>query len=311
MPLPNYNTRSDSFGNYYFGGFQVDSQVEVGYGAGTSIAATQTEWETFLTTALGASNWTKTGTGSSTDYYFRFANAWEPLTNAISTTANYRFSWMGSTLNADVRLNTATTGTPVNISRNGTSLGNMFGNTGYVSFAVANQYGMWIAALRKGTTPGTLGTTAEVCSYFGWVKDPVFPTNTNDRIRNCIIGGSPATNSSFICSRANATTTTGTVSVNNVITCQTSTPGANVTDLCFIDTNSSNLNIGSAYNALIYPGSLTIGQIYRIPPASDPDGNTEQNIWLCTSSTHLAFNGATSANANCSRLIRVWSNNIS
>lgn len=305
MPLPNYNTRSDSFGNYYFGGFQVDSQIEAGYGVGTDINATQAEWETFLNNAIGSSNWTKSGTGATTDYYFRFANPWEPLTGTISTTANYRFSWMGSAGNKDVRLNTSFSSTPVNITRIGVNHSFFYANSGYASFAVANQYGMWISAMTKGTS-GALSATNAASVYLGWVKDPVFPTNTTERIRNCVIGG----NTNFGCSRAVGSTTLGVVSANNVITCQTSTPGANVTDLCFIDTNTSNLNIGSAHNALVYPGSLTAGQIYRIPPASDPDGNNEQNIWLCTGTSQFAFNGTTSANATSSRLIRVWSNNI-
>lgn len=310
MPLPSYIPRSDSFGNWYFGGFQMDSIVESGYGAATSINATQAEFETFLNSALGSSNWTKSGTGLSTDYYFRFANPWEPLTGTISTTSNYRFSWMGSTSNDDIRLNTALTATPVNISRNGVVLGSFFNNAN-CPFVVANAYGMWISHATKGTNAGELDTAVGGSMYLGWVKDPVFPTNTNERIRNCVIGqGQNNGFSSFLCSRSENSTTSGLVSVNNPITCQVSTPGANVTDAIAIDTNSSNLALGRLHNCLILPTSLTIGRLYRIPPASDPDGNTQQNIWLCVSRNHFAFDGTTSALGTQSRLIRVWSNNI-
>lgn len=303
MSLPSYIPRSDNFGNWYFGGFQVDSIVEVGYGAATALNQTQAEWEAFLTAALG-SNWAKTGTGTSTNYYFRFAaNGWEPLSGAVSSTENYRFSWVSSSF----LLNTVATGTPVTISQSNGSLlkTNLFGGTSYSAFAVANAQGIWIATAAKSTF-GTLGNT--ISSYLGWVNNPVFPTNTNDRVRNCVIGG--AQSSGFLCSRTPDSTVPGAVSVNNVIGCEIPTTGANITDLTFIDTNTNNLAIGTAPNALVFPGSLTTGQLYRIPPAIDPSGNTEQNIWLCTSVVNFAFNGSTSAGANSSRLIRVWSNNI-
>lgn len=300
MPLPDYSPRSDSFGNWYFGGFQMDNQVEAGYGAATGLTATQSQFDAFLTSAFGASNWAR----SSTFYYFRPPYANETLTGTVSTSANYRFG----NVNGSGQLNTSISGIS-NITTNVTFPSSLW-NSSNCAYAVANSQGIWMLSAAKSTS-GTLTTTVS-SSYFGWVKDPVFPTNTDDRVRNAIIGsGTNATGSSFIATKAaNSTGALTNCFTNSVITCSTSTPGANVTDLCVLDSQTSYLNIGSLPNALFYPGSgLTPGQIYRIPPEQDPDGNTEQNIWLCAEQVY-GWNGSAGATNAGYKLIRVWSNNI-
>jgi hypothetical protein len=302
MPLPSYAPRSDNFGNWYFGGFQMDSQVEVGYGAGTALTATQAEFNTFLNSALGSANWVNSGN----NYYYRFANSYEPLTGTISTTQNYRFSHSGQTLS----LNTTPSSTPVLINNGCSFAPQTLWLSGYCGYAVANQYGMWVVYGIKSTS-GTLGTAVGAC-YYGWAKNPVFPTNTTERVRNLILGeGSGNTSQTFLSTRAASTTDSPTNCItNSVISCQVSTPGANTTDLSVLDPLNSYLNIGSLYNSVFYPGSnLTLGRLYRIPPNKDPDGNTEQNIWLCAGQVY-GWNGSSGvANAGY-KLIRVWSNNI-
>jgi hypothetical protein len=309
MPLPDYSPRSDSFGNWYFGGFQLDSQVEAGYGANINLVATVSDWETYLDAALGSTNWTNIApTTTTANWYFRFANPWEPSTDTMSH-LNYRF-WHSVQYNRNY-LNTKLSGTP----NGGTYGGSGFApyGTGFCIFAVANLYGLWIVRAQNSTNLGQL-TSSVNSTYYGWVKDPVFPTNTSDRIRNCVtgqgIGNSGGVSSSFLSCSGEGTVALTPVVTNSVITCQTSTPNANVTDLCVLDPAVSYLNIGSLHNSLFYPGTgLTVGQIYRIPPASDPDGNTEQNIWLCAGQVY-GWNGSAGTTNAGYKLIRVWSNNI-
>ena len=300
MPLPSYIPRSDSFGNWYFGGFQMDSQVEVGYGAATAITATQSQWNTFLNSALGSSNWVN----NANDYYYRFANSYEPLTGTISTTQNYRF--VHTSPSTIAYLNTSLTSTPVLLGVSTFLNPQTLWTTGFCGYAVANQYGMWVM-YGQNSTPGTLTTNTNAI-YFGWVKNPVFPTNTPDRVRNLVVGSGQGVGSRFfIGTRApNVNTLQSIFYSNNTISCQTPTPGANTTDISILDPNVSNLNIGSLYNAVYYPGTgLTVGRLYKIPASQDPDGNTEQNIWLCAGALRIS----TGVDAGF-KLIRVWSNNI-
>ena len=307
MPLPSYIPRSDSFGNWYFGGFQVDSSVEAGYGAATGINHTESDFQAFLTAAIGANNWFKNGS----NYYFRFDNPYEPLSGIVSNTANYRFVWFYGSVGNPFAIYVAPTGSPLAISTR--PYINFIGSTILCVYAVANQYGMWLVQANKSTSPGELTTTVS-SAYMGWVKDPVFPNNTYERVRNLVVGvGSSESgiNFSFMCTgAANSAGAIHYCNTSSAITCDVATPGANITDLCFLDINQSYLNIGSAYNALFYPGTgLTVGQIYRIPPADDPDGNTEQNIWLCAGQVYGWDGSEGVANAGY-KLIRVWSNNI-
>jgi hypothetical protein len=298
MPLPDYSPRSDSFGNWYYGGFQMDSQVEAGYGANHTTAPTQADWETFLTAALGAENWTLSGY-----YYLRFANPYEEQ-SGVTSNSNYRFYMYGS----QIRFNTRpSTGTPVVLTTAGIISTTLY-NSSFIPFAVANQYGMWYGYGVAGATSGTVGSVYS--AYMGWVKDPVFPTNTSERYRNLVAGTFTNDLNTSIASIAPATTSSTKPVFNSSITCSITTPGANVSDLCVLDPANNYLNIGSLYNSLFYPGTeLTVGQIYRIPPASDPDGNTEQNIWLCAGQVY-GWNGSTGAANAGYKLIRVWSNNI-
>lgn len=303
MPLPDYSPRSDSFGNWYFGGFQVDSSVEVGYGAGTQLSQTQSEFNTFLNSALGVGNWSN----STNAYSFRFNNTYEQLTGTVTQSANHRFNVGTGTIWG---MNTSPTGRTM-MTEQAFSINRLWGNQS-CAYAVANQYGMWICYASNGSTAGTLSTSV-FSLYIGWAKDPVFPTNTTERVRNLIMGAgttASANNSFVVTGAASSSTNKENCYTNSVISCSIATPGANVSDLCVLNSNQSYLNIGSAYNALFYPGSdLTVGQTYRIPPADDPDGNTEQNIWLCAGQVYGWNGSAGVANAGY-KLIRVWSNNI-
>lgn len=295
MPLPDYSPRSDSFGNWYFGGFQMDSQVESGYGAGTQLTPTLSDWQTFIETALGVGNW---ATDASNNDYFIFSNPWE--TYSTASTTEYRFSNRIQSNRA--YLNTKLSGTATSATYKSGSV-TMYGS-GICTFAVVNQYGAWfVSASNSSSVVGALSTTI-TSTYYGWVKDPVFPTDTAERIRNCVVGQIYSANA------AGATTLNTTLNANSVITCQVANPDANITDLVVLDSAFPNLAIGSLHNSLFYPGTgLTIGQIYRIPPEQDPDGNTEQNIWLCAGQL-TGWNGTNSVNNAGYKLIRVWSNNI-
>jgi hypothetical protein len=298
MPLPDYSPRSDSFGNWYYGGFQKDSQAESGYGANHTIGPSEDSFQTFLNAALG-SNWIKSGSY----YYIIFSNPYEERTVPVSTT-NYRFNLYSTSISMNTQpvSDTATT-----FGVSSLNISTFFSATS-ISFAVANQYGMWLCYSNKGTVAGTLGTSIS-STYFGWVKDPVFPINTSDRYRNLVAGTFTAgTNSELVA--APGTTSFNYAVLNSAITCSVATPGANVSDMCVLDASNNYLNIGSLYNSLFYPGTgLTVGQIYRIPPASDPDGNTEQNIWLCAGQVY-GWNGSAGTTNAGYKLIRVWSNNI-
>lgn len=303
MPLPSYAPRSDSFGNWYFGGFQVDSSVEPGYGAGTSLTPTQSDFNTFLNSALGSTSWSN----STTAYSFRFNNSYEQLTGTVTQSANHRFNVGTGTIWG---MNTSPTGR-VMMTEGAFGISNLWA-ANRCSYAVANQYGMWICYANNGASAGTLSTSV-FSLYIGWAKDPVFPTNTTERVRNLVMGAGTAASGSGAFVVTGAADSSGNKQecfTNSVISCSVSTPGANVSDLCFLNSDQSYLNIGSAYNAVFCPGSgLTVGQIYRIPPSSDPDGNTEQNIWLCAGQVYGWNGSAGVANAGY-KLIRVWSNNI-
>jgi hypothetical protein len=297
MPLPDYSIRSDSFGNYYLGGFQMDSQVELGYGT-ASVAGTLADFEALLTAAFGATGWATGGTGL---YYIRPPVGYDPQTGAVSST-NYRFS----TTNPG-RLNSTLTGGTTDVSSTNTNVTTVF-STGSRQYAVANSKGIWFVGMPSGGG-GELSATGGSAYYMGWVDDPVFPTNTVDRIRNAVLGVPR-----FVPGLRSAGAENSTVAQANypssVITCAVSTPGANVSDVVSINVNSSNLALGKIPNSVFYPGTgLTIGRIYRIPPEQDPDGNTEQNIWLCTSQSG-GWDGTSAGTNRGYLLIRVWSNNI-
>lgn len=279
----------------------MDSQVESGYGAGTQISATRSNFDTFLTTGLGASNVNI----ATNEIYFKFSNPWELITGATGAGSNYRFRL--SNLFELAYFNSSPSGV-VNSSGNILFQFGPFFSSSLCQYGVINQYGMWLINAPKGSA-GTIGSPTAF--YFGWVKNPVFPTNTSERLRNIVWGrGTNNSNTRFTCCRATGTTTVGVCATATTISCQSPTPGANVTDLVVVDTNTSNLAIGSLHNSLVYNGALTPGQIYRIPPSDDPDGNNEQNIWLCVYNSILGFDGSTSVTRAASILIRVWSNNI-
>lgn len=306
MPFPSYIPRSDSFGNWYFGGFQVDTLAEVGYGVNTNLSPTQAQFDVFLDAALGSTNWARSGN----DYYFKFANPWETLTGTTTTASNYRFSILADPPGDYVIFNTSISGVTAANNYISFDIASLY-NYGNNAFCVANQYGMWLCIAPDGSTANTLSAGVQAF-YLGWLKDPVFPVNTNDRIRNIVYGrGTNTTSTWFMSARApGVTTDMSACAINSVLTCQVSTPGANVSDVVIIDTNVSNLALGSVHNAVLTTTSRTVGAIYRIPPAQDPDGNTEQNLWLCVNGDIRGFNGSSILSESRSILIRVWSNNI-
>lgn len=306
MPFPSYIPRSDSFGNWYFGGFQVDTSSEVGIGANTNLTATQDQFDAFLDAALGTTNWTRSGN----DYYFKFANPWETLTETTTTTSNYRFAVKSQLPGNPVFFNTSISGMSAAQTPHSYEMSDLY-DSGHNTFCVANQYGMWICRAYDGSTANVLSTNCSAF-YLGWLKDPVFPVNTDDRVRNIICGtGGNSTSTWFQCTQVpNVTTNISACAVNSVLTCEVNTPSANVSDVVVIDTNASNLALGKVHNAVLSTSALTVGSIYRIPPEQDPDSNTEQNLWLCTNNQIRGWNGSTISGESRSILIRVWSNNI-
>jgi hypothetical protein len=305
MPLPNYNIRSDSFGNYYLGGFQLDSYIEAGYGTGASITCTSTDWTNFLTSAWGSTNWASSGGY----YYLRPPSTFEPFTSQVSSSANWRYrlqefsgSWYGS-------LNSSLTGVTVCDTSLGIPSSNGLFNSGNCAYGVANSHSLILACVDKGNA-GILGTSSNMV-YLGWLKDSLFATNDVERIRNFVSGKIVNENTGLENANGPNDTTRRVLGVGSTITCSVSTPGANVSDVVPICQSVNNLALGKMHNLVVYNGTLTIGQLYKIPAAQDPDGNTEQNIWLCVRDSIYGYNGSTySSTSGKSILMRVWSSNI-
>lgn len=143
--------------------------------------------------------------------------------------------------------------------------------------------------------------------YLGWLKNPLYTgveaprgfvycilSNTSSLITGArpssVVGPNRA--SLAIPSSASADSI-----ANYSITCQTSTPGANTTDLVFRDSGSPNRAIGVAFNLLKTSLAIPVGQIYR-NTGVDPDGSNNQ-FWIC-----VGVYGSERI------LMRVWTQNL-
>ena len=138
-----------------------------------------------------------------------------------------------------------------------------------------------------------LGNSLDTISYefrqVGWVKNPLYdgvnyPLNSyylflssNPNQRG---GGRPQlpNNSTRTALRVPTGSTADSIA-NYAITCQTSTPGANTTDLVIRDDASPNRAIGVASNLLKTNLAIPVGQIYK-NTGVDPDGSNNP-FWLC------------------------------
>jgi hypothetical protein len=123
----------------------------------------------------------------------------------------------------------------------------------------------------------------------GWAKNPLY-TGTNYPLNayyysinstSSLRGGGRPTLPN-IDTRTALRVPTGTSAdsiANYSITCQTSTPGANTTDLVLRDDASPNRAIGVASNLLKTSLAIPVGQVYR-NTGVDPDGSNNP-FWIC------------------------------
>lgn len=141
----------------------------------------------------------------------------------------------------------------------------------------------------------------------GWAKNPLYDsvnyplnsyylflssTSSNRR------GGRPTLpNNSTRTALRVPTGSTADAIANYSITCQTSTPGANATDLVIRDNNAPNRAIGVASNLLKTTLPIPVGQIYK-NTGVDPDGSNNP-FWLCVGEY-----------GNERILMRVWTQNL-
>jgi hypothetical protein len=141
----------------------------------------------------------------------------------------------------------------------------------------------------------------------GWAKNPLY-TGTNYPLNayyyfinstSSLRGGGRPTLPN-IDTRTALRVPTGTSAdsiANYSITCQTSTPGANTTDLVLRDDASPNRAIGVASNLLKTSLAIPVGQIYR-NTGVDPDGSNNP-FWIC-----VGVMGSERI------LMRVWTQNL-
>jgi hypothetical protein len=141
----------------------------------------------------------------------------------------------------------------------------------------------------------------------GWAKNPLYdginyPLNSYyfflNSTTNARGGGRPTLPNNDTRTALRVPTTNSADSIANYsITCQTSTPGANTTDLVIRDDASPNRAIGVASNLLKTSLAIPVGQIYR-NTGVDPDGSNNQ-FWIC-----VGVYGSERI------LMRVWTQNL-
>jgi hypothetical protein len=131
--------------------------------------------------------------------------------------------------------------------------------------------------------------TSYIFKHFGWVKNPLYsgsnyPLNAYYFFLSSATigrgGGRPTLpNNNTRTALRVPTGTSADAIANYSITCQTSTPGANTTDLIIRDDASPNRAIGVASNLLKTSLAIPVGQIYP-NEVVDPDGSNNP-FWMC------------------------------
>lgn len=153
----------------------------------------------------------------------------------------------------------------------------------------------------------SLNTISYTFRQVGWAKNPLYdsvnyPLNSYylflSNISNNRGGGRPTLpNNDTKTALRVPTGSTADAIANYSITCQTSTPGANATDLVIRDNDAPNRAIGVASNLLKTTLPIPVGQIYR-NTGVDPDGSNNP-FWLCVGEY-----------GNERILMRVWTQNL-
>lgn len=165
-----------------------------------------------------------------------------------------------------------------------------------------------VSMFRSDVSGNALNTNSYSFGQVGWFKNPLYdgvnyPLNAYYLFLNSGTtsrgGGRPTLPNISDRTTLRVPTSTSADSVANYsITCQTTTTGANVTDVVLFDNNSPNRAIGVCSNLLKTSLSIPIGQIYR-NTGVDPDGG-DNPFWIC-----VGVYGSERI------LMRVWTQNLS
>jgi hypothetical protein len=285
MSTPNL-TNQDNVGNYYFGWrsnlFVNDSRAE---------NISQTTLRDWINTSLGQ---TCAVISSSNTMGLLLPSLSETIArpaligsnNNPSTTGN-RFR-IGSSLSSS---NTASSQEVATVSYNSPAANQSW----FFDIPDSTQLQYWclntesLAMFSIGRNGNTFNSSSYRFFYYGWLKNPLYsgsfaPLN----FVYLILGETNTFRTGARIASINSNTRTAlrvpTASsadsiANYSITCQTSTPGANTTDLVIRDDASPNRAIGVASNLLKTSLAIPVGQIYR-NTGTDPDGSNNQ-FWIC------------------------------
>lgn len=271
MSTPNL-INSDNVGNFYMG-FRSDLFA---YDTRLSSGPVNNNLRDLIN-QMGAGLAVSSGT---TDISFRLPQAFDTSNNPTTST-NGRF------------------GDGLMYTNNSASLTNFFSYTspgGGVGFNLST-IGAWyfvvnsfsVSMFRSNVNGNALNTSNYFFRQVGWAKNPLYdgtnyPLNAYYFFLNSTTtaraGGRPTLPNNDTRTALRVPTGTSADSIANYsITCQTSTPGANTTDLVIFDDASPNRAIGVASNLLKTTLAIPVGQIYR-NTGVDPDGSNNQ-FWIC------------------------------
>ena len=146
-----------------------------------------------------------------------------------------------------------------------------------------------VSMFRSGVNGNALDTSSYFFRQVGWAKNPLY-TGTNYPLNAYYYflhsspygrgGGRPTLPNNNTRTALRVPTGTSADSIANYsITCQTTTSGANTTDLVIRDDASPNRAIGVASNLLKTTLNIPVGEIYR-NTGVDPDGS-DNAFWRC------------------------------
>jgi hypothetical protein len=271
MSQPNLIT-SDNVGNYYMGFrsdlFAYDTRI-----SGGNNAPNLRDLINQLGSGLAVSN-------STISISFKLPQAFDTSNNP-TTTLNGRFrenllyTSNTSSLSSALFYQVPGGGSEFNLSNAG------------AWYFVVNSFS--VSMFRSNVSGNALDNSNYFFRQVGWAKNPLY-TGTNYPLNayyyflnsssNSRGGGRPTLPNIDTRTALRVPTGTSADSIANYsITCQTSTPGANTTDLVLRDDASPNRAIGVASNLLKTSLAIPVGQIYR-NTGVDPDGS-DNPFWIC------------------------------
>lgn len=271
MSQPNLIT-SDNVGNYYMGFrsdlFAYDTRI-----SGGNNAPNLRDLINQLGSGLAVSN-------STSAISFRLPQAFDTSNNP-TTSSNGRFRenllYTSNSSSLSNALFYAVTGGGVEFNL----------STAGAWYFVVNSFS--VSMFRSNVSGNGLDTSNYQFRQVGWAKNPLY-TGTNyplnayyyflNSTASLRAGGRPTLPNTDTRTALRVPTGTSADSIANYsITCQTSTPGANTTDLVLRDDASPNRAIGVASNLLKTSLAIPVGQIYR-NTGVDPDGS-DNPFWIC------------------------------